>query len=109
PGLAQQTPKALLSLPRKVRLGIIGFDGHVSEILGVLPQLPDVKLVAVADAGSDPAAIESSARDPYVRQARRYGSGAAMLSGGELDVVAVCNNDGDRATAILSCCAKGIH
>ena len=107
--LAQQTPAALVSLPRKIRLGIIGFDGHVGEILGVLPQLPDVKLAAVAGAGSDPDAIASSNRNPYVQQARRYDSGAAMLSGEKLDVVAVCNNDGDRAAAILGCCAKGIH
>jgi len=40
-------------LPRKIRLALAGFDGHPEEILRVLPQLPDVELVAVAGAESD--------------------------------------------------------
>src|SRR5438067_1734155 len=106
--LAQQKSSTLIALPRNVRLGIIGFDGHVDEILRVLPQLPDVKLVAVADAGSDPTATASAERNPYVREAHHYDTGAALLSREELDVAAICNNDGERAAVIQACCAKGI-
>src|SRR5690242_21454321 len=55
-----------VKLPRKVRLGIIGFDGHVSDILSPLPDFPDVELIAVADAGSDPGALRSALRNPAV-------------------------------------------
>jgi hypothetical protein len=45
--LAQVEPAPEVRLPRKVRLALAGFDGHPEEILRVLPQLPDVELVAV--------------------------------------------------------------
>lgn len=107
--LAQYNSSLSIPLPRKVRLGIIGFDGHVDEILRVLPQLPDVKLVAVADAGSDAVAVQSSARNPFVREAHKYGTAAELLAHEQLNVIAICNNDGERAAVIQACCAKGIH
>jgi hypothetical protein len=50
--LAQVEPAPEVRLPRKIRLALAGFDGHPEEILRVLPQLPDVELVAVAGEGS---------------------------------------------------------
>src|SRR5207247_10301763 len=35
---------ATVKLPGKVRLGLIGYDGHVAEILRPLPDFPDVEL-----------------------------------------------------------------
>jgi predicted dehydrogenase len=107
-GLAQSA-LAQVRLPRKVRLGLIGFDGHVGEILRVLPQFPDVELVAVADAASDPVAIASNVQNKYVAAARRYATTAALLNREKLDAAAVCNNDGDRAGAIQACARERIH
>ena len=109
PALAQTVPAGTVSLPRKIRLGLIGYDGHVEEILRVLPQLPDVTLAGVADAGSDPGAVRSHARNRYIGEARKYSTTAELLSKEKLDVAAICNNDGDRASAIVHCCSKGIH
>jgi len=50
--LAQVEPAPEVRLPRKIRLALAGFDGHPEEILRVLPQLPDVELVAVAGEGA---------------------------------------------------------
>jgi predicted dehydrogenase len=100
---------ATLKLPNKVRLGIIGFDGHVSEILKPLPELPDVELVAVADAGSDPGAKRSALRNAAVTKAKFYEGYAEMLQRERLDCVAVCNNDGDRAAAVLAVLDKKLH
>src|SRR5258708_7726680 len=33
-----------VKLPNKVRLGIIGYDGHVSDVLGPLRDFPDLEL-----------------------------------------------------------------
>ena len=104
--LAQSGAPPAILLPRKIRLGIIGFDGHVDEILRVLPQLPDVTLAAVADAASDPGAIATYSRNQYVSRARRYATTDEMLARQPLDCVAICNNDGDRASAILACAAR---
>ena len=106
--LSQQKAEPI-HLPRKVRLGLIGFDGHVAEILGQLSRLPDVELVAYAVDGSDPKALASGRKNAAVARAKSYQDYQTMLGRESLDVAAICNNDGRRAGAILACAAKGIH
>ena len=107
---AAQTPaQPLLRLPRKIKLGIIGFDGHVGDVLRPLSRLPDIELTAVADADTDPATLKSNLRNPMVAKAHRYATAAEMLARESLDVAAVCNNDGDRAGAILQCAERKLH
>jgi|GEM_PF-1002705 len=96
-------------LPAKVRLAITGLDGHVGEILRVLPQLPDVELIAVADAGSDPETARSSYADPAVAKARHYGTLAELLQREQVDLAAICNNDGERAAAIVACARRKLN
>jgi predicted dehydrogenase len=107
--LLAQTASSLIRLPRKVRLGMIGFDGHPEEILHHLPRLPDVELVAYAIDGTDPAALASNRKDPAVQKARSFDTYESLLESEKLDLVAVCNNNGRRCAAILACAAKGIH
>jgi predicted dehydrogenase len=104
--LSQDLP---IRLPRKVRLGMIGFDGHPEEVLGHLPRLPDVELVAYAVDGADPKALESRRKSPAIQRAHSYDDYAPMLEREKFDMVAVCNNDGRRSHAILACAAKGLH
>jgi len=99
----------VVRLPKKIRLGMIGFDGHPGEILGQLKHLPDVELVAYAIDGSDPLSLESNLKNAFVRQAKRYEEFADMLEHETLDMAAINNNDGRRAKALLACAAKGIH
>jgi len=102
--VASALPAAQLS--RKVRLGIIGYDGHVSEILDRLPDLPDVELVAVADAESDARATESALKNRFVARAQRYRDYPEMLARERLDCVAICNHNGGRAAAIVACATR---
>ena len=95
-----------VKLPRKVTLGVIGYDGHLAEVLDRLPDFPDVELAAIADAGSDPRATASALRNPSVARARRYQDYAAMLDREHLDCVAICNHDGGRAAAIVACAER---
>jgi predicted dehydrogenase len=109
PLLPQARKEPALRLPRRLKIGIIGFDGHVSEILDPLPSLPDVELAAVADAGSDPAAKRSYSKHPLITKARPYATAAEMLKRETLDLVAVCNNDGERTAAILACANRHLN
>ena len=68
--LAQVDTPPEVRLPRKIRLALAGFDGHPEEILRVLPQLPDVELVAVANEESDPAAQLASQYDQLMAERR---------------------------------------
>ena len=47
--LAAQAAAQPLRLPQKVRLALIGVEGHTGEVLGQLPHAPEVELVAVSD------------------------------------------------------------
>jgi predicted dehydrogenase len=98
-----------IRLPRKIRLGMIGFDGHPEEVLRHLSPLPEAELVAYAIDGTDPAALASSRKDPAVQKARSFDTYEPLLENEKLDLVAVCNNNGRRCGAILACAAKGIH
>ncbi len=99
--LAAQQTGGPLRLPQKVRVGLIGLDGHFQEIVNPLPRIPDAQLVAVAD--RDPASL---ARFPL---AQRYTDYRAMLDRERLDVVGICNSNGDRAAAILACVERKLH
>ena len=70
--LAQVEAAPEVRLPRKIRLALAGFDGHPEEILRVLPQLPDVELVAVAGEESDPDGAGQRVQEPVC------GEGAAV-------------------------------
>lgn len=86
---------------RKIRVGVIGFDGHVGEITGPLPLLPDVRIEAYASA-------QASKAEAF-RNARHYSSYTEMLAKEDLDVVAVLTDDGGRAEAILAALARKRH
>ena len=107
PAQADAPPE--VRLPRKVRLALAGFDGHPEEILRVLPQLPDVELVAVAEVAADPDAQASVLRDGFAAKARRYQTLAQLLAEEQPDVVAVCNHNGRRSAAILACAARKVN
>ncbi len=98
--LAQAAP---VRLPRKIRLGILGLEGHIAELLDPLPQLPDVELVAVSDA--DPAQRLKVAR-PGVRP---YASHLELLDKENLDVAGLCGNHAERVALIQACAQRKIH
>ncbi len=97
----QQPPQEFVRLPQRVRIGLIGLDGHFNEIVKPLPRVPDAELVAVAD--PDPAALA-----PF-RTAHCYTDYREMLDREKLDVVGICNTNGERAAAILACLERKLH
>src|SRR5438552_3962975 len=84
--MGQVTTPPEVRLPRKIRLALAGFDGHPDEILRVLPQLPDVELVAVAGEESDPGAQASALKNRYVAKARRYDTLSQLLAAEQVDL-----------------------
>jgi len=94
-------------LPHKVRLALIGLEGHTGEILGHLKDLPDMELVALCD--PDPRAMAALARRPYAARARQYTDYRRLLDQEQLEMAAVCGANGSRAEIILACAAKKLH
>jgi len=97
-----------VKLPRKIRVAIVGLEGHTGEIMDPLPNLPDVEIVAVSDA--DPASVKRLiGSHAALAEARPYADYRSMLDAETLDVVAVCNNNGERAAAVLACIDRKLH
>ncbi len=85
-GAAPALMAAPLRLPQKVRVALIGRDGHTGEVTKPLPQLPDVELIK-----------------------REYPHWREMLDKEKPDVVGVCNENSNHASVILDCLGRGIH
>lgn len=94
-------------LPQKVRLGLIGLEGHPDEVLRPLPNLPDVELAAIAHPNER--AARRAIRSDRLAAAHYYADYRQMLDHEQLDVVGVCNSDGERARAVLDCLDRKLH
>ncbi len=90
-------------LPKKIKIAMIGFEGHTAEVLDPLPLLPDVEFVASAGAGA------ARSRNKYVQAGRKYTSMTEMLDKEKPDVVGIANNNAERAGAIIECAKRKIH
>ena len=90
----------VVRLPRKVRIGMIGLEGHSGIVLDALRDLPDAELAAFQDA--DPA------RGTKLR-ARRYATFEDMLAHEQLDVVGIAGPNHERVPAILAAASRKIH
>jgi len=97
----------VVRFPRKIRVGLLGLDGHIGEILSPLPWLPDVDVVAVSD--PDPAARRRLSQNQRLARTRFYEGHQELLDREKIDVAAICNPNGERAALILNCLARKLH
>ena len=88
-------------LPKKIRVAILGFEGHTGEILTPLNRLPDVEIVAYWDSAGK--------AQPKLSSAKKYDDWREMLDKEKLDVVSVTNNNGERAGAIIEAAKRKIN
>ncbi|MEZ5400231.1 MAG: Gfo/Idh/MocA family oxidoreductase [Bryobacteraceae bacterium] len=98
---------AALRLPRKIRIGMIGLDGHTGEVLAPLPHIPDAEVVALYDPA--PATVARFLKSPACKNAKAHTDYRKMLDTEKLDVVGICNENSGHAPAILECLGRGIH
>ena len=89
---------APVSFGRKIRVAFIGNEGHVGEITKPLNTVPEIEIVAADRA------------DPKLRAKKTYKNWREMLdSEKDLDVVAVTNDNGGRAEAIIACAQRKLN
>ncbi len=92
-------------LGRRIRVAMIGLDGHPTEITGPLKELPEVEIVAISEP-SETVVQRFVHGKERLRGARYYADPRRMLDETKPDLVAVCNNNGERAAAILECTSR---
>ena len=105
-GALVQGQQPIVRFDRRIRIALIGMEGHTGEILRPLTRLPDLELVAVAE--PDEKAV-AAARNPFISKARRYTDYRRLLEREQLDLVAVCGPNGGRAERILAAIERGLH
>jgi predicted dehydrogenase len=102
-GVAATAAPDVVKLPQKVRVAVWGLDGHSAEVTKPLARYPDVEIVGVQH-------HDIKAAERYTKgRARTYTDPRRMLDELKPDVVCVCNNDGERAAAILECVRRKMH
>lgn len=100
--LLQAAAVAPVTFGRKIRVGIIGTEGHTGELSKPLAVAPEIELVAAA--GTNAAQLAK------LKVARRYTDWRRLLDREpDLDVIAVTNNNGERAQVILACAERKKH
>ena len=102
--LAGAGDETLIRLPGSVRVGIIGLQGHYSEILEPAKLLPQIQIVAVAE--KDEALLRTGSGNPLTKAAKVYGDYRKMLDDEKLDVVAVCGENRTRASIVQTCAER---
>lgn len=102
-GAAASLAAQTLKLPGRIRVAVVGLDGHPGEITKPLKELPDVEIVALAAPDS------SSARRFAGGKPVLYADYRRMLDSVKPDIVAVCNNNGERAAAIIEAANRRLH
>ncbi|MGH9839223.1 MAG: Gfo/Idh/MocA family protein [Blastocatellia bacterium] len=93
-------------LPGAIRVGIIGLDGHYSEITGAARILPNIRITAIAETKT--ALLQSAKRSAALNSARIYEDYRRMLDQEKPDVVAVCGENGVRAAIVQACAERRI-
>src|ERR1017187_423344 len=84
----QMAAGQIVRLPKKVRLALIGLEGHIGEILDPMDRLPDVQVVAMQD--TDPQRLTQTAEGKHTSGARRYSDWRELLKRETLDMAAIC-------------------
>jgi predicted dehydrogenase len=85
---------------------MLGLDGHYSEITAAARAWPAIRVMAIAE--RDPGFRQKAARDKVLAGATMYDDHRALLEREQLDVVAVCGQNGVRASVVRACVARGI-
>ncbi|HYM13191.1 MAG TPA: Gfo/Idh/MocA family oxidoreductase [Bryobacterales bacterium] len=94
------------ALPHPVRVGILGLDGHYSEVLEAAKLVPEIRVVAVTAPTEREKQRASS--NPILASAKLYTDYVRMLDAEKLDVVAICDTNGQRAGSVQACAERGL-
>lgn len=89
---------------KEVRFGIIGVGGMGAAHIGLIKNIPRVKLVALCDI--DKAKVDDLAAK---NSARAYYDGVKMLNSGDIDAVLIATPHYDHTTFAIEAFKAGVH
>jgi predicted dehydrogenase len=95
--------------PARVRVGLIGSDGHTGVILESIPHLPGVELTAFAKSLPNDDVSSLKRGKAFSEKTRIYDHFEQMLEKEELDVVGVCLPYFRNAEASIAAARRGLN
>jgi len=104
--LAAAAAGADFKLPKDIKVGMIGFEGHFGEAVSVARMSEQVTITA-AEITND-REVSRSKNLPELAQAKRYDDYRKMLEAEELDAVCICDQNWRRAESVIACLEAGI-
>src|SRR4051812_281770 len=93
-----------LKFPETIRVGLIGLEGHYSDITSAAKTISNIRFTAIADANED--RLKSARRNTAFANARVYTDYRKLLATETLDVVGVCGENGSRAEILRACAER---
>lgn len=97
---------AELKLSKKVRIGLIGLEGHFGEAARVARDHPSVELVAYS--ADTPREEQRAVGNSTVAAAKRYRDYRRMLDAEKLDAVSICDQNWRRVDSVVECLGRGL-
>ena len=98
-----------LDKANRIRVGLIGTDGHTDVLLGAIPRLAGVELVAFAKSRPEDDVSGLRRNKAFTEKTRIYDQFEPMLEKEELDVVGVCLPYYRNAQASQAAARRRIH
>jgi predicted dehydrogenase len=91
-----------VKFPETIRIGLIGLEGHYSDITSAAKAIPQIRFTAIAD----PNQKRIETRNAVFANAARYTDYRKLLANEKLDIVGVCGENGVRAEILLACAGR---
>lgn len=91
---------------RKIRVGVVGLEGHPGLVLDPAATHPELELVSIA---RDTVPVDGIRRRAQFQGTRIYSDYREMFAKETLDVVGVCNTNGRRSEVALAALERGWH
>lgn len=104
---APLTGIALAQGGAKPRVGIMGLDGHIEQVLPGRNASSGLEIQAISDA--NPRLLASVGNRAGVPPEHRYTDHRALLDKEKIQIAAICGADGERPALVLECIKRGLH
>lgn len=98
---------ASFRLPGTVRIGLLGLDGHIGDILDARRVFPNFQVQAISDKNIQ--RLKEVGDRIGVPVEHRYTHHQRLLDREKLEVAGICGSDGERAGLVMECIARGLH
>ena len=105
--LSSVSALASFRLPGTIRVGLLGVDGHIDDVLDARRVFPNFQVQAISDKNLQ--RLKEVGDRIGIPVEHRYTNHQMLLDREKLEVAGICGSDGERAGLVTECIARGLH